>query len=295
MNPEKSRKRHFIPKLNVNEPLNQNKQNHPNLNEGNSKFNSNRKNTAENNNKRMTNKNEQDFIKENKINKKKKIGIKIDNISNNDNLRKSKMIEENKIDEQSINNKRLKSRINKDNFKTYNNNDEKRKLNRNDDINIGEKISCPNCKEDFDYTGKYKSTVFLMKDAVSIANTPFKWSFKVTHWNGTTWNTGNNWLALSADYWFEYKHACILYASGTEILRAGQTYGYSFDFEMENKLSVDSLLFHYQVIFLLSLHNNSYISPYTSSYSVDNILLSLQYSIIYLLSFLQIIIPIVLS
>ena len=136
MNPEKSRKRHFIPKLNVNEPLNQNKQNHPNLNEGNSKFNSNRKNTAENNNKRMTNKNEQDFIKENTINKKKKIGIKIDNISNNDNLRKSKMIEENKIDEQSINNKRLKSRINKDNFKTYNNNDEKRKLNRNDDINI---------------------------------------------------------------------------------------------------------------------------------------------------------------
>jgi hypothetical protein len=72
MNPEKYRKRHFIPKLNVNEPLNQNKQNHPNLNEDNSKFNPNRKHTAENNNKIMTNKNEQDLIKENIINKKKK-------------------------------------------------------------------------------------------------------------------------------------------------------------------------------------------------------------------------------
>jgi len=136
MNPEKSKKGNINLKLNVNEPLNQNKQNHPNLNEDNSKFNPNRKNTAENKNKIITNKNEQDLIKENIINKKKKMRIEINNISNNDNLRKSKMIEENKIDEQSINNKRLKSRINKDNFNTYNNNDENRKLNRNDDINI---------------------------------------------------------------------------------------------------------------------------------------------------------------
>ena len=161
MNPEKSRKRHFIPKLNVNEPLSQNKQNQPNFNEGNSKFNPNRKNTAENNNKRMTNKNEQDFIKENIINKKKKMGVKIDNISNNDNLHKPKMIEENKIDEQSKNNRKLKLRkINKANFNTYNNDDENRKLNQNDDINIilpkkriiknEIKINKENIKEDLD-------------------------------------------------------------------------------------------------------------------------------------------------
>ena len=119
---------------------------------------------------------------------------------------------------------------------------------------------------DFDYTGKHKSTVFLMKDAVSIANTPFKWSFKVTHWNGTTWNTGDIWLALSADYWFEYKHACILYASGTEILRAGQTYGYSFDFEMENKLSVDSLLFHYTMY-----HNGDFVESGTTGISKSKV------------------------
>ena len=137
MNPEKSRKRHFIHKLNVNEPLNQNKQNHPNLNEGISKFNPNRKNTAENNNKIITNKNEQDLIKENIINKNKKMRIEINNISNNDNLHKPKMIEENKIDEQSKNKRKLKLRkINKDNFNTYNNDDENRKLNQNDDINI---------------------------------------------------------------------------------------------------------------------------------------------------------------
>ena len=161
MNPEKSRKRDFIPKLNVNEPLNQNKQNQPNLNEGNSKFNPNRKHTAENNNKIITNKNEQDFIKENTINKKKKMRIEINNISNNDNLRKSKMIEENKIDEQSKNNRKLKLRkINKDNFNTYNNDDENRKLNQNDDINIilpkkriiknEIKINKENIKEDLD-------------------------------------------------------------------------------------------------------------------------------------------------
>ena len=137
MNPEKSRKRNINLKLNVNEPLSQNKQNQPNLNEGISKFNPNRKNTAENNNKIITNKNDQDLIKENIINKEKKMRIEINNISNNDNLHKPKMIEENKIDEQSKNNRKLKLRkINKDNFNTYNNDDENRKLNQNDDINI---------------------------------------------------------------------------------------------------------------------------------------------------------------
>ena len=122
-------------KRKVNEPLIRIEHNKPNL-----IFNNfiNRKITAQNNNK-IPFKKETDFIKENIANKNKKLKIAFNYNSN-----KPKMREESKIDDHSLNNRKLNVRnINRNNFNTYNNN-ENIKLN----INIEVKVILP--KQNFD-------------------------------------------------------------------------------------------------------------------------------------------------
>ena len=115
-------------KRKVNEPLIRSEHNKPNL-----IFNNfiKRKITAQNNNKKIPSRNEQDFIKENIANKNRKLKIAFNYNSN-----KPKMIEENKTDDHSLNNRKLNVRnINRNNFNTYNNN-ENIKLNINIDIKV---------------------------------------------------------------------------------------------------------------------------------------------------------------
>ena len=90
-------------KRKVNEPLIRSEHNKPNL-----IFNNfiKRKITAQNNNK-IPSRNEQDFIKENIANKNKKLKI-----TKNYNSNKPKMVEESKIDDHSLNNRKLNVRNN---------------------------------------------------------------------------------------------------------------------------------------------------------------------------------------